>query len=387
MVHKRPLPQAHNPLLATKTSPPYDDLIERRRLGQTDLHVKGGAVGKVNATKPENLGMFDYAHLRAPLPHDLSGSEIFAAGPHQNPDSYFLMRRSSDGYISATGMFKASFPWAAMAEEDAERKYIKGLPTTSHDETAGNVWIPPSAALDLAEEYKIGIWIKALLDPSPIDRSQDSKKSISPPPKFVLPKDHSLILPPPSSTPTPGRGRGRPRSSSPGKHGSPTKKTASARKKPTKAANAANASAANATLQNALNSVVNAAEAKAEEGTDNVKVEVDSSVEVNGDVETNHTQVKVELPGHAPELPLPEKTEDMINTAKEMVKEAQALDKSTPKGSRKRKAETADEDDESQRPKRTKVLEEQLKKEKVKTKALIGLSVSLAVGAVLPYVL
>ena len=67
-------------------------LVERRRLGQTTLTVKPGQVGTSNATKPENLGTFDYAHLRVPLPKDLKGSEIFAPQQGQpHPESYFLM--------------------------------------------------------------------------------------------------------------------------------------------------------------------------------------------------------------------------------------------------------------------------------------------------------
>lgn len=38
-------------------------------------------------------------------------------------------------------MFKAAFPWAKVAEESGERDYIKGLPSTAHDEVAGNVWV------------------------------------------------------------------------------------------------------------------------------------------------------------------------------------------------------------------------------------------------------
>lgn len=69
-----------------------------RRLGQTTLGVKPGLVGTSNATKPENLGPFDYAHLRAPLPKDLDGSEIHAHHPNANsPKFYFLMVRSEDG--------------------------------------------------------------------------------------------------------------------------------------------------------------------------------------------------------------------------------------------------------------------------------------------------
>jgi hypothetical protein len=94
------------------------------------------------------------------LPKDLKGSEIFAS--HQNqphPETYFLMvrdsqqsrgtrltleqRRSKDGYVSATGMFKIAFPWALHAEEKAERDYLKSKDNTSQDEIAGNVWISP----------------------------------------------------------------------------------------------------------------------------------------------------------------------------------------------------------------------------------------------------
>ena len=67
------------------------DLIQRRRLGQTTLLAKPGQVGTSNATKPENLGSFEYAHLKVPLPDNLKGSEIFNTS---HPEAYFLMVRS-----------------------------------------------------------------------------------------------------------------------------------------------------------------------------------------------------------------------------------------------------------------------------------------------------
>ncbi len=110
---ERALPSKRNPLLTPEKTQPRTslpnlpgspslltyseidtELIAKRRLGQTNLAVKPGQVGTSNATKPENLGPFDYAHLRAPLPRNLKGSEIFA--PHQNqptPEVYFLMVR------------------------------------------------------------------------------------------------------------------------------------------------------------------------------------------------------------------------------------------------------------------------------------------------------
>lgn len=69
-----------------------DQLLERRRLGQTDLGVRQGHVGITSSTKEHNLGLFDYAHLRVPLPKDLKGSAVFVPMDGvKYPESYFLM--------------------------------------------------------------------------------------------------------------------------------------------------------------------------------------------------------------------------------------------------------------------------------------------------------
>jgi len=362
-------------------------LVARRRLGQTDLTVKAGQAGASSATKAKNQGTFDYAHLRAPLPKGIV-SGIFKP----SPASYFLMRRSHDGYISATGMFKATFPYSEAAEEEAERRYIKNLPTTSPDETAGNVWIPPEHALELAEEYQILPWIKALLDNAPIDvnpRKDATPKAISPPPKFLLPQE-SL------AAPTPSRGGRSRRSASPSKIASPKKATAStrARKTTTKAESAEpSAKASSKNLQQALKGAADS-DSKVEDPV--VRVNVDTDVEVNGDVETTHTHVEVEMPAGSPELPLPKDTQAMIEKAKEMVdaavKGTTTAGPSSPK-KLKRKAEEVEEDEKGSSkageagPAKKAKVESDLKKEKIKTRALIGISATLAVGAIIPYVL
>ncbi|KAI9724006.1 MAG: hypothetical protein M1812_000724 [Candelaria pacifica] len=430
MVQKRSLPKDLNPLMTPEHTPQLEILVERRRLGQTNLSVKAERVNQVNASKPDNLGVFDYAHLRAPLPKDLKGSEIFAPNSNQaHPETYFLMRRSSDGYVSATGMFKVAFPWAKHSEQETERKYLKGLSTTSPDEIAGNAWVEPEYALQLADEYHIRPWIEALIDPEDIDKgAQDLKKSISPPPKFVL-SDSKGHLPAPSATPS--RGRGRPRSSSPSKIAMPSKKEKTPRKaRATRATNVANANAASASLQAELDSAVKAAGSVTSEDvsdgpqftsgphatdtanrldpnvggggldflgpTETASVDIDSQVETNGDFEKTRTSLKFELPAGAPEYPTVESTEDMMAKAKKMVEEAKKLDGPTSNGTKasKRKADELEEDDDDEEDKdselppakRARVLEVGLKKEKVRSRALIGLATTLAIGAIIPYV-
>lgn len=63
----------------------------RRGLGRAFLSVKPEQVGIWNATKPENLGVIEYAYLDSPLPKDLKGSEIHSLA--QSSARYFLMVR------------------------------------------------------------------------------------------------------------------------------------------------------------------------------------------------------------------------------------------------------------------------------------------------------
>ena len=322
-------------------------------------------------------------------------------------------------------MFKATYPWAKAEEERSEREYIKSLSTTASDEVAGNVWITESAgtcnlrsemgtdakrsiALELAKDYGIAAWIVALLDPMAIQA--DEKKAISPPPKYKFTSNEQTFLPPPTSTP--GRGRGRPRATSPTKKD----KMTSPRKRMTKAAKEANATTArqaSESLQAALDAAsvaesesveppsINgetpasppkkASKKHAKDDDDKVKVKVQSAVEKDGDIETTHTTVSVQMPPGSPELPLPETTEEMVAKAKEMVEEAKKLEGESSKSSSKRKAEALDDEDDTdgllngaaaQPAKKTKLMEQEVRKQQVRNRALMGVAASLAIGYV-----
>ncbi|RDA84886.1 hypothetical protein CP532_0447 [Ophiocordyceps camponoti-leonardi (nom. inval.)] len=382
--------------------PDYAELVARRRLNQTQLTHKivGGSEAATGT-----LGALDYAHLRAPLPKGII-SGVFKMNP--SPSSYFLMRRSYDGFISATGMFKATFPYAEAAEEEAERQYIKSLPQTDSEELAGSIWIPPEQALALAEEYKVGIWIQALLDPAKIVSSNPTKK-IAAPPKFEPSKEEAPVVPltPPTLPRTRGRSpvKGRKRAAV------PTRKRAAKAKAET-VEDKANEETMESEKDDAATLNISAFEpAVILEPHLEFKVPADeASVAVNGiDTEQAISELDEVLPT-AGEPPSADEIAKMMQAAEDMVKQerdAALMDGSPNDGNpevdqakplvKKSKRKAADisvsdkdaeneavERDEQAPAKRARTEVEQ-QRSRVKRRALVGFSATVAVGAILPF--
>jgi hypothetical protein len=262
-------------------------------------------------------------------------------------------------------------------------------------------------ALDLADEYSMRAWIEALLDPRPIEKgTKDSASTIATPPRFKLPnKDETFPVPQLSASTMRKREL---RSASPGKTtGTPAgRKIASPRKRKTKAQKEAEAAEAEAAsparkASSALRKAVENGATPSEEPTpsvttdgardDLIRVEVQETSEVVNGVESTHTNVKVVMPADNPDLELPSTAEGVIAKAHEIAETARKLQESKGK-SLKRKADDIEEDPEypeinqeiatSQPAKKARVLEDQLKKERVKARALIGITATLAIGYV-----
>ncbi|PHH66775.1 hypothetical protein CDD81_5907 [Ophiocordyceps australis] len=391
----RSLPARTNPLMV-QDIPPYSELVQRRRLGQTKLtpRMVGG-----DEAESGTLGAFDYAHLRAPLPKGIV-SGIFKS----SPTSYFLMRRSFDGYISATGMFKATFPYAEAIDEENERRFIKSLPTTSPEETAGNIWIPPEQALLLAEEYNIAVWIHALLDTAkiPVSGASDtSNKSITAPPKFDPIKAQKQFAPPIPRAPVTPRKR--------------STKTRAENAETQIIGDSIEDEKQEMTMKTSTFEPDIILESREEEGS--LKVELAEKVSTNANgVETKRmlTEVDLSLPS-AGQPPTAQEIADMMQVAKEMVdqdrqetvqREAEAQKrleeraqaaKEAPPASKKSKRKAADmsvSDDKSEQVEeadaiqpRTKKFkaEVEIRKQRVKRRALVGLGATVAVGALVPW--
>ena len=274
-------------------------------------------------------------------------------------------------------------------------------------------------------------WVRALLDPSDIVQSPSSaKKQITPPPKFDLaPIQAPVQLS--AATTRPRRGRSA----------SPSKSAASPRKarqtRAMKEASSAATTAANASLQSSLdstalnggsvngkieesvevdeketqpaevdekpqatpesNQAVGVADSEAEEEK-KVKADVKQSAKKGKGAKITQDTVSVDVPVRLPDAPSADDTEQMIAKAKEMVqgaidteveKEGETAVSSSPKGAaKKRKTDDLSEDEEdeetkaasTQRVKRARVLEEKLKRERVRNRALVGVTAAFAVA-------
>lgn len=275
-------------------------------------------------------------------------------------------------------------------------------------------------------------WVRALLDPTDIVQSPSSaKKQITPPPKFELPLDEP--------TTSSQRGRSR-RSASPSKKSTSPRKARAGR--PTKDVLATpSTTAANNTLQEALDMSTSleadgtpqvlstveetevkvsgspekkpkgrkskkaAAEAeedkaegkKEEKKTEKKKkkdvkekgteVEATAAAEATDNAQAAQTTVSLEMPIGLPEVPSAAETEEMIAKAKEMVEDAiktQSTQGAAAKVTKKRKP--VEEDDEetaaeaAQRTKKARVLEDKLKRERVRNRALFGVSAAFALA-------
>lgn len=270
-----------------------------------------------------------------------------------------------------------------------------------------------TTALELAKEYQMLDWVRALLDSTEIIQTPaSSKKPITPPPKFEMPPLETLTELNPSS-----RSRSR-RSASPSK--SSPRKIASPRKsrapRGTKESSVGATAAASASLQAALdgaadkdsqNELAQETDASTAGATttkpkksrskkhaavdEKVTVNVESTTETHDEVETTQTKVTVEMPVTLPDLPPAEDTEQMIAQAKKMVEEATKLqeqdataESSSPAAAKKRKSNEVEEEEEEgdsqQRTKKARVLETKLRQERVRNRALVGVTATLALA-------
>lgn len=265
--------------------------------------------------------------------------------------------------------------------------------------------------------YGMRVWIEALLDNEAVVPSDHRKRNITPPPPYFKPTESDAGSVSSSTAPPPAATRRRStRSASPSKRlGSSTpRKTRASKAKdspfkkevapPTIAEDDEEAVTMTTTETTTLTTtetipvLTNGNVPSSGLGMTTpvksdptIRVEVDEEVETNGDVEVRTTHVRVELPAEG-EFPTPNNTEDMIIKAREMVAEAYKTESSlnAAVSGKKRKVEDivtaddgSDEEDEDmdlRHVKRSRTFEEELKREKVKTRALIGLSTVLAIG-------
>lgn len=245
----------------------------------------------------------------------------------------------------------------------------------------------------MADEYGIKLWIAALLDPEPITHgTNDPKKSIQSPPPFSIKEPVNGLGRSPEKPDGRRSTRGRSlRSASPMKKDASTRKFATPRKTRKPRGTLKLEEEAAAIAEEAADSINGElATATARQSTENVKVEVETVMQPSpsGDEEVERTKVNIEMPAGLPELQLPTDAQEMLAQARAMVHEAEKINgtsSSSAKGKRKAEEMIEDDDEEVERlaPKRVKAVQTELRKEKIKRRAITGIAAGLAFGYVL----
>ena len=231
-----------------------------------------------------------------------------------------------------------------------------------------------SLALVLADEYGIRQWVVALLDPESITHgTSDPKKSIKSPPAYKM-KD--MVN---------GAGKSAKKSrtskAAAASAESPTKKTpgrktatATPRKRTAKGRGKSTEPESQAVNGDASNTV-------------KVEVETESKPTADGDEEVEKTKVNIHMPTDHPDLELPGDADGLLAKAREMVADAEKISGAAPSAAKgKRKASDLLDGDAPESPaqpaKRARTVDLELRKERIKRRALTGIATSLAIGYV-----
>lgn len=246
-------------------------------------------------------------------------------------------------------------------------------------------------ALELAEEYGIRHWITALLDPEPIIHgTSDPKKAIKSPPPFHLEEGavNGVSRTPDKSTTKGGRGSRRVRtlrSESPTKAAAPTPRKIATPRRPRKTRGATASVDETASIKEDIEAEINVGSK-----TETVKVEVESVThpDANGEEQVESTKVNVSMPSDHPDLKIPDNAEDMMETARKMVQDAERIGGPSGRKGKRKAEEMVEADDEagldgpSKPIKRARPVEIELRKEKIRRRAVTGIAASLAIGCV-----
>lgn len=267
------------------------------------------------------------------------------------------------------------------------------IPETPQTLLPANGSLTSLSALALADEYGIRLWVAALLDPEPIAHGtgSESHHSYKSPPPYQFKdmvngtgRSPEKKAPAESKYSTRGRRSASVRSESPG-----AQTRTPGRPKATPRTRRTRGTLSRVDESASLGSDSLNGDARLPPVRETVKIEVETTTHQSGDGDEaeESTKVNVEMPLGHPDLPIPNDTTQMLKEARRMVAEAERLGgPATGKGKRKAE-EMVDEDDEVglQAPvpaKKARKIEVELRKERIKRKAVTGIAASLAIGYV-----